>query len=744
MAGLFDYITSSLRDTSAGAIEGAVGLVDLASQGGAYLYNKATGRNIEPLQYGPMVSDALDLNPDRDSAAYIGGSLVGGALTGGAGAIRSGLQAGAKEGAKAAGTSLAAEAAGYAGSVGAARAAEAAGYGETGQMVAGLAGGLAAGARVPIGNAPSAMGMADRTDRSAMGVGKSKRRVGTTGKYVGAPDWVDSPQALAKMRRDYIQAVETGVQGADWYDDSSRFLQQVTPQIMEPQQVGDTIGVTSQGTPVDANLGFTVKGFNQRAAGEPVSTGRFPGTQSPLIEKILDGDAPDLGPKRTPFASNVGVAWNPERAIHPVHDIWDGRAFGYRHPDGKPWDAGFSPQQHAFMDEEAKVIIGMLNDKKVGGRTDWDALKAQAAAWTGAKIMAGDVKPEDAAKHYGSYSAKYTANATSEQIPGAGTGVLEGIVDAPLSDRMAYTNDPRSSWRNEAGQDRLYSGAGLLTEPSNTMVGAYTPEGTGVLEINPGEVSRPLVQMETVDGQRVISPRDRGILDTAESSRAYVDAQNAGAWHKVVPGAKGGEQTSVFVNMDASPAPETMAALSDFASRNGMFAVDTGKGVSLINDPWSDIGANRTGASLGKELKGDFNSELLAIVGDNVKVDRVKIETGYLDYEEAWRAGQGSGKATAQFLEALDDSPALREKLEPELRRKAQMNMERDAEVAARTGMPLRDDVQEARRILAEEGLNGLRAAMLKGALLPAVAAAAIFLPTLFSDENDDSQMENI
>lgn len=152
--GIHNYITSTLRNTSAGAIEGAVGLVDLASQGGAYLYNKATGRNIQPLQYGPMVSDALDLNPNRDSAAYIGGSLVGGALTGGAGAIRSGLQAGAKEGAKAAGTSLAAEAAGYAGSVGAARAAEAAGYGETGQMVAGLAGGIAAGARVPGAGAP--------------------------------------------------------------------------------------------------------------------------------------------------------------------------------------------------------------------------------------------------------------------------------------------------------------------------------------------------------------------------------------------------------------------------------------------------------------------------------------------------------------------------------------------------------------------------------------------------------------
>lgn len=152
--GISKVVADTFRDTSAGAIEGAVGLVDLASQGGAYLYNKATGRNIEPLQYGPMVSDALNLNPDRDSAAYIGGSLVGGALTGGAGAIRSGLQAGAKEGAKAAGTSLAAEAAGYAGSVGAARAAEAAGYGETGQMVAGLAGGMAAGARTPGASAP--------------------------------------------------------------------------------------------------------------------------------------------------------------------------------------------------------------------------------------------------------------------------------------------------------------------------------------------------------------------------------------------------------------------------------------------------------------------------------------------------------------------------------------------------------------------------------------------------------------
>jgi hypothetical protein len=744
---VFNYILSKFNDRdrenlAAGAVEGATGLADLALQGGTYLYNKATGSNIDPYQIGTQASQALGLNPDRDSGLYTAGTIAGGALTGGAGAIRAAARAGAKEAGKAYGRSLAAETAGYAGGVAGAQAAEAAGMGETAQMVASMAGGVAGGSR--IGNGPI-INMADRSDRGAMGVGKSKNRVGTTGKYVGGPDWVDSPQALGRMRANYMDLVERGVQGADWYNDSSDFIDRVTPQRYQPQQIADTLAVTSQGTDVDANLGFTVKALNQRAVGDPVNTGRFPSNQSPLIERILDGEAPDLGPKRTPFASNLSVNWAPEFAIHPVHDIWDGRAYGYRKPDGKPWDGGFSPQQHAFMDEQASAIIGMLNEKRVGDRGDWDALKSQAAGWTGAQIAAGNIKPEDAAMHYGSFAPKYIANSTFEQTPGANTGQLEGIVDAPFAEREAFTNDSRSSWRNDRNQDRLYSSAGLLTDQSQTMVGAYTPASTGVLEINPGEVARPLVQMEDVNGSRAISPRDRGILDTVEGSRAYVDVQNAGAWHKIVPGAKAGEQTSLSVKMDASPSNEQMKALSEIASRNGMFAVDTGSGVNFINDPYSEIGAARTGATLGKEIKkGGIIDEIKGVVGET-DIDRVKIDTGYIDYESAWQAGQGSGKATAQFLDSLNQSPTLRSNIEPELRRKAKMNMERDAEVAARTGRPIREDVQNARRIFIEGGLEALQRAVDRKDFVPAVALAAMLLPSAFSDQqNERSQTESL
>ena len=86
-------------------------------------------------------------------------------------------------------------------------------------------------------------------------------------------------------------------------------------------------------------------------------------------------------------------------AQYPVHDIWQGRAFGYKTPEGKPWDAGFSPQQHAFMDQQMIAIQDQLNNAKAGGFTDWNPLNTQAGAWTGAKIRSGDLLPSDAAMH---------------------------------------------------------------------------------------------------------------------------------------------------------------------------------------------------------------------------------------------------------------------------------------------------------------------------------------------------------
>jgi hypothetical protein len=542
------------------------------------------------------------------------------------------------------------------------------------------------------------------------------------------------------MYQDYIADVELGVGGRNWYNDSSDFIDTVSPD-GQRQAVADITGITSQGTGVDSNLGFAIKGINQRAAGLPVETGRFPNNQSPLIEQALDGVRENLGPKRQPFADNLSVSWNPEMADTPVHDIWQGRAMGYKHPpsakfpEGKPWDAGFSQQQHAFMDDSMVEIQNQLNAAKAMGFDDWDALNTQAAAWSGAKIRAGDITEADAAKHYGDFADKYAVNATYEQAPGANTGQLEGILDMPFEDRLAYEN--AATWQNSRGLDDLYSSGGLLAQPTDTMVGAYTPQATGVLEINPGKVARPLVQQA---GGEII-PSNAGLLDIAESSRAFVDVQNAGAYHKVIPDSqtKMGERTSVNLPLDSSPEPELMSQISSLADEYGFFAVDTGSGVNFVNDIYSPIGAERTGGTLGKELKGDFGERLQALMG--TKGSRVKVQAGYEDYESAWQAGEGSGKATQQFLSKLDENPTFAAAIEPALKRKAAANIERDAA----TQFKGRSDVATARRILADNGIDGLKAALAAGTILPAVAMVVLDPAILTgSQQPDDSQRETI
>jgi len=607
------------------------------------------------------------------------------------------------------------------------------------------------------------------------------RRMGTTGKYVGAPHGVNSPQALGKMRKDYIQQVLEGFPGKDWYTEASHWARSVTNSDKEAQRLVDLLALTSQSSGVSTNLGFTVKALTQQALGQKIVTGRFPSRLAEQLE-LLEKLERLSSPKITPFADNLSIAWNKTIASNPVHDIWQGRALGYKgissklYPtrkkamesitnkkgdltgsvikvdDGyrtsKTWDSGFSDAQHAFMDREMSTIIEMLNARKVGGKTDWTPAQAQAAAWTGAQIRAGSLTAEEAAKHYGSFAGRFTAHATTEQIPGKVTGHLEGLSDLPQSQREAYSLDPRSSWTDEAGRDALYASTGVPVRESLENVGSFRPSGGGGLEINPGVVARPLVQTaEQAPGKKLgqLTPESRTIL-RLESGRAFIDAQEAGAAHRIIPSSqtKAGERTSLIIPLNRKVTWDEMVALDNIAERNGMFVVDSGRGVRLINDPFSEIGKARSQGkiNMNKERKGKgglFEQVVEAIdePKGSVQVGVAKIDTVYEDYSTLWKQGEGSGAATTKFIGDMNEVPSIRNATEPVLQRKAAQNYARDEAMAKSSGLTVRQDIQEARRIFFTKGFAGLEEALNNGAILPVVAAAVVAPAVLFEQNGN-------
>ena len=163
----------------------------------------------------------------------------------------------------------------------------------------------------------------------------------------------------------------------------------------------------------------------------------------------------------------------------------------------------------------------------------------------------------------------------------------------------------------------------------------------------------------------------------------------------------------------------------------------TGRGVNLINDPYTDIGKARDGVKLGKEIKGELGDQIKAVLPEGVDVQRVTAQTGYINYLDAWRSGEGSGEATRILKGLFDNQPELLNRLDQSetLRRKAAEKLQVDEKFAKANNLPVREDLQTARRIIAESGLKGLFRALDQGAALPAIALGLLPLLTEESAE---------
>jgi hypothetical protein len=564
------------------------------------------------------------------------------------------------------------------------------------------------------------------------------------GQYVGAPAGTNSGAQLGARRRSFDELVEGGEKGLDWYPRARGAVEEMAgPDVAKQQMTARSLGNFSSQANPETNLGFHLQAHNAYEAGAPRKIVRT-GIQAKKYNQARDtGTKIKLGPKQEPYVNKFDPTQDPNHI--PTNDIWHGRSWGFKNPDGSPWSSGYSGSQHTWLDGETILAADRANRKKLLGHDTWNASSVQAAPWVYLKgIDLHRKNPKkfptlqdgvaEAAKSYGDALPKHTAFGTHEQIPGAGTDHLPGLLESPMDERAAFSNDPRSLWSDESGRDVLYDAAGLHQRTVNDASGYFTPAG-GTPEINPAKASRPLVALSKDAGGATVDPIDQSMLNKVEGTRAYLDAQNMGAWHKNVFGdkAKAGASTSVRVQLDRPLNEAEMKQLAGVAEKHGFGVSDTGEGVTLMNFG----GGPADGTAVNKALRGELGKELNSLF-PGARIERARTVSDAVDFQDALSAGSaGQGKATRQLLGLLDDpvSPATAAKIggDPRVRAKAAGNAERDAATAGRYG-PVREDIQNARRIFAEGGVEGLRRALAQGVPLPVIMAAMGTSGLLFSE----------
>ena len=594
-----------------------------------------------------------------------------------------------------------------------------------------VSGGLAALAAVPVVGTPVAKGIdamrgADvATDlERTRDVGKVRDRH-PDGTYVGAPQYqgtkrMDTPRRLEGMQQTYLDRVLKGIGGREWYADSSRWIDDAAAPGRR-ELTAKQLAITSQGTAVDPNLGHTIKAQGELATGRPVTAGRFRNTQGPLLETLEQNPSTYVGPKREPFATNLRVTADPKAADTAVHDIWQGRAFGYEHistkgfdskaaarksitnekgdvvgrvfkdTDGKwktaePWDAGFSPQQHAFMDEQMDEVIKYLNDNQVGGFTDWNHSNTQAAAWTGIQVETGRIRPEDAATHYGDLAQKY----------------------------RAYT---------QPGGEEYYQAGGLLQDTRRTP-GATSP----LVQSAAATPKKDLLTAPVVQEIGGVIPSGREVLDTVEGGRAYISGADVGDWHRVIPDTHttgAARKSGIVIPLEGPATAEQLERIGELAQAHGMKVFDTGTGINVMPDlTRTGDEAAVGGSALLNKLKGDMGTEIRSIfkevnpiqTGDIKVADRDPRAILRVEIEQPTHrlAQAGDGRRTVELLDETLSNPTTREWMEPELIR--------DAERTLNEGAITDPTHLRALKILSSKGLQGLRDAIANGVVLPSVA----------------------
>lgn len=581
-----------------------------------------------------------------------------------------------------------------------------------------------------------------------------------SGQYIGAPRGVTTRRQITSMRKKFDADVALGAPGSQWYTGAAEENKVYAgPDPAKQRLLAQEQAAWSPQASPDPNFNWAIQAHNAYEMGQPLDLVHTGAQAQRYNQARAAGTDIPLGPKTEVYGVNLDPTREPSTT--GTNDIWHARGFGYtggRKNDSGVFDRALTDQEHRFLDYETVLATKHANDKALGGRTDWTAPQVQAAAWVAGKgrslaedRFGGDLQRgiAEAAKTYPDYAPKYTAFGTHEQTPAADIGHLPGLLTGTPEARSIFAGDPLSSWTgNTAGRDSIYDALGLYQRPTLPATGIYEPP-SGALETNPAQIARPLVGMQASGAG--VDPISQQALNAAESSRAYVDAQGAGAWHKLITNAKPGDMGSVHVPLSGPLPPDKVAPLKALGAQYGLPDIlDSGTGVTLHN-----FNGTPGGAAAGKALKaqGGLRDQLVGLLGGGEPM-RVKVESNLLpmfhprdaNFNALPIPAPGSGDVTKSFLQQVSALPQqVQERLAAGLKGKAYANMQRDAALGAATGQPVRADIQNARQILSQPGntIEALRQALASGKIaLPSIAGGALGLGALWGLTSPQQQQQ--
>ena len=567
----------------------------------------------------------------------------------------------------------------------------------------------------------------------------------TDGGYIGAPRTVTSGQGLGAMRKgmdtDFADAVEA-VRLADperlgtWYDRAKQGIAEST----EPYQLPRTLeqhAVYSAGVSPESELTFALKHLNSRVAGDPQMAYRGAGMRN-LDEAVAEGRPANLGFKIGEYGEKNDPRV-PNTGLFGVNDFRRAQGMTYTDPQGNPWKAGVSDTMHPFMDAETALQVDRANTAGTGGRTDWQGPHIQEVPWVYGKAQdlhgrglkgryAGDelegikMALRDANNTARDYFYKNTGSATHEAIPGASTGHVPQMIDAPYEQKVAYGNIGR--WDMPApeyalsdmgtvgagNRDAIYGALGYRQLPTIEASGAYFPEGSKIAEHQPVKIARPLLDFPTGGGGLVAEPT-RQTMNFAERFRALGDAQEAFGYNlpNTMADVKG-KNSLVLDTRGANPRyldePHTgvmpdatqMGALSQALGDVGYGVAPTSRGATVFpfDSKATAADARRLMKDKGSTLQQIYPSEMEPSLNTSGYGPGVGMYT-----PQGFQATEPfSGQATMGLLkEASYLPPEVAINLgESELvRSQLKAKMERDAALPN-----ARADIQETRRFFSE------------------------------------------